>query len=158
MIYANDLINAEKHKEVNAKLVDKLKRKKPSNLDQNFQKLHEQVFEEIYCLKCANCCKTTSPIFYMKDIERASKALKIKPSIFINQYLKVDEEKDYVLKSAPCPFLDYENYCVIYKDRPTACREYPHTDRKRMVQILDITLKNTHICPAVARIFTRLKD
>jgi hypothetical protein len=65
----------------------------------------------------------------------------------------IDDDKDYVLKSAPCPFLDHENYCTIYKDRPTACREYPHTNRKRMHQILEITLKNTLVCPAVARIF-----
>jgi Fe-S-cluster containining protein len=92
----------------------------------------------------------------MKDIERAAKALRLKPSTFIEQYLKIDEDKDFVLKSSPCPFLDYENYCTIYQDRPTACREYPHTDRKRMVQILDLTLKNTSVCPAVARIFTKL--
>jgi Fe-S-cluster containining protein len=157
MIYDSDLAQAEKSKEINSKLVDKLKRKKPSNLDVTFQDLHDQVFEEIDCLQCANCCKTTSPIFYMKDIERAAKALRLKPNTFIEQYLKIDEDKDYILKSSPCPFLDYENYCTIYKDRPTACREYPHTNRKRIVQILDLTLKNTQICPAVARIFTQLK-
>lgn len=158
MIYAKDLENAEKRKEINAKLVGQLKRKKPANLDQIFQANHDKVFEEIDCLKCANCCKTTSPIFYMKDIERAAKAIKIKPAQFIEQYLKIDEDKDYILKSTPCPFLDYENYCTIYKDRPTACREYPHTDRKRIVQILDLTLKNTEICPAVARIFNQLNS
>jgi hypothetical protein len=89
----------------------------------------------------------------MKDIERASKALRIKPTQFIENYLMIDDDKDYVLKSAPCPFLDYENYCTIYKDRPTACREYPHTNRKRIHQILDLTLKNTLVCPAVASIF-----
>ena len=77
MIYSEDLANAIKYKDVNANLVNKLKRKKPGNLDQTFQDLHQQVFEEIDCLKCANCCKTTSPIFYMKDIERAAKALRI---------------------------------------------------------------------------------
>jgi Fe-S-cluster containining protein len=92
----------------------------------------------------------------MKDIERAAKALRIKPNAFIEQYLKIDEDKDYILKSSPCVFLDYDNYCTIYKDRPTACREYPHTDRKRIVQIIDLTLKNAHVCPAVAKIFTKL--
>jgi uncharacterized protein len=157
MLYSKDLEIAQKRKETNTKLVEKLKRKKPSNLDQTFQELHDEVFEEIDCLQCANCCKTTSPIFYMKDIERAAKALRIKPNAFIEQYLRIDEDKDYILKSSPCVFLDYENYCIIYKDRPTACREYPHTNRKRMVQILDLTLKNAHVCPAVARIFTKIE-
>lgn len=156
MDYAKDLEKAIKNKDTNAKITEKLKRKKPSNLDEVFHELHDRVFEDIDCLKCANCCKTTSPIFYMKDIERAAKALRIKPAQFIENYLTIDSDNDYVLKSAPCPFLDDENYCSIYKDRPTACREYPHTDRKRMVQILDISYKNTLVCPAVARIFENL--
>lgn len=32
---------------------------------------------------------------------------------------------------------------------PTACREYPLTYRVRMGQILDLTMKNGEICPAV---------
>lgn len=156
MQYRKELDNAVKNKQINLKLVERLKRKKPSNLDEVFHELHHKVFEEIDCLKCANCCKTTSPVFYMKDIERAAKALRLKPAQFIEKYLKIDEDNDYIFKSSPCPFLDDENYCMIYKDRPTACREYPHTDRKRMIQILDISFKNTLICPAVSKIFNQI--
>ncbi len=158
MIYNNELIQAQNKLDSNARLIEKFKRKKPKDLDAVFGNLHHKVFEQIDCLKCANCCKTTSPIFYMTDIERAAKALKIKPMAFIEKYLKIDKDNDYVLKSAPCPFLDYENYCTIYSSRPTACREYPHTNRKRMNQILDLTLKNSTVCPAVARIFNHLNQ
>ena len=51
----------------------RLKLKQPRDLDQQFHNLHDEVFEKIDCLACANCCKTTSPIFYEKDIERLSK-------------------------------------------------------------------------------------
>ena len=152
------LLLAEKHKKENKALVKKLKKAKPKKLDETVHNLHNEVFEEIDCLECANCCKTTSPIFYERDIDRLSKHLKIKPSDFIDTYLKIDEDKDYVLKTAPCPFLDYENYCTVYESRPTACREYPHTNRKRFYQILDLSFKNTDICPAVADIFERLKE
>ncbi|MBK9282886.1 MAG: YkgJ family cysteine cluster protein [Sphingobacteriaceae bacterium] len=135
----------------------RLKSKSPADLDQHFHLLHEEVFSEIDCLSCANCCKTTSPIFYERDIERASKALKMKPGDFTTKYLQIDADKDYVLKSAPCPFLDAENYCSIYESRPNACREYPHTNRKKMIQILDLTTKNTLVCPAVLKITTELK-
>ncbi|MEQ9413386.1 MAG: YkgJ family cysteine cluster protein, partial [Cyclobacteriaceae bacterium] len=108
-------------------------------------------------LDCANCCKTTSPIFYETDIERASKALRIKPGDFVEKYLRVDEDKDYVLKSSPCPFLDDENYCGIYESRPKACREYPHTHRKKMVQVMELTYKNTMVCPAVLEMVERLQ-
>jgi uncharacterized protein len=118
---------------------------------------HEQAFEEVDCLSCANCCKTTSPIFYQKDIERLAKHLKMRPTAFIEKYLHIDEDNDYVLNVAPCPFLDSENYCTVYEARPTACREYPHTDRKRFYQLLDLTLKNTFICPAAYKVMEGLK-
>lgn len=139
------------------KLFARLKSTKPKNLDQVMQELHEEAFEETDCLSCANCCKTTSPIFYQKDIERVARHLKMRPSEFIDKYLHIDEDKDYVLNTAPCPFLDADNYCSVYEHRPTACREYPHTDRKRFYQILDLTLKNTAICPAAYAIVEKLK-
>jgi len=108
-------------------------------------------------LDCANCCKTTSPIFYQKDIERLAKSLRIKPAKFIDEYLHVDEDKDYVLNTSPCPFLDAENYCMVYESRPNACREYPHTNRKRFYQLINLTEKNLDICPAVVDIVEKLK-
>jgi Fe-S-cluster containining protein len=141
----------------NRKFFDKLKKISADQLDKIVHPVHEDVFEEMDCLTCANCCKTTSPIFYQADIERVARKLRIKPSEFIDQYLHVDEDNDYVLNTAPCPFLDGENYCLVYEARPTACREYPHTNRKRFRQILNLTLKNTQVCPAVYEIVERLK-
>ncbi len=148
---------AEKLKKENQQFFNKLKLRKPKNLDEVFHEAHEEAFEQIDCLTCANCCKTTSPIFYQKDIERAAKAVKLKPGAFIEKYLRLDEDNDYVLQIAPCPFLDGDNYCGIYNDRPNACREYPHTDRKKIQQILDLTFKNTLVCPAVLRITEEAK-
>jgi Fe-S-cluster containining protein len=141
----------------NKKFLLGLKKKDPRKIDDLFHTAHEEVFEEINCLDCANCCKTTSPIFYQTDIERVARSLRIKPGEFIEQYLKIDEDKDYVLKSSPCPFLDEDNYCKVYEDRPKACREYPHTDRKKIIQIMDLTHKNTLVCPAVLQMVERIK-
>ncbi len=141
----------------NKKFLIGLKKKNPREVDDAFHEVHEEVFQEMDCLECANCCKTTSPIFYQTDIERVAKALRMKPGDFIEKYLRIDEDKDYVLKSSPCPFLDSDNYCSVYADRPKACREYPHTDRKKMVQIMDLTHKNTLVCPAVFEMVERLK-
>lgn len=141
----------------NRKFLSSLKKKDPRKVDDAFHELHEEVFEEIDCLTCANCCKTTSPIFYQTDIERVAKSLRMKPGDFIEKYLRIDEDKDYVLKSSPCPFLDSDNYCKVYDDRPKACREYPHTDRKKIVQITELTYKNTLVCPAVLEMVERLK-
>ncbi|MDX9881826.1 MAG: YkgJ family cysteine cluster protein [Prolixibacteraceae bacterium] len=130
-------------------LFKKLKKKKPKNLDEVVQKLHAEAFGQFDCLTCANCCSTISPIVTDKDIERLAKHLKMKAADFIGQYLYRDEDNDYVFKETPCPFLLPDKYCAVYEQRPRACREYPHTDRKRFVQILNLTHKNCGVCPVV---------
>ncbi len=149
--------NAKRKSVDNKKFLQSIKKKDARDVDDAFHTAHEEVFEKIDCLTCANCCKTTSPIFYQNDIERVAKSLRMKPGDFIEKYLRVDEDNDYVLKSSPCPFLDNENYCTVYHNRPKACREYPHTDRKKMVQITDLTYRNTLVCPAVLEIVEKVK-
>lgn len=148
---------ASNRKEEHKKLLTGLKKKSSNDVDKLFQRLHDEAFEKIDCLQCANCCKTTSPIFYQRDIERLAKHFRIRPSEFIEQYLHIDEDNDYVLNVAPCPFLGDDNYCSVYDSRPTACREYPHTDRKRVQQIFDLTLKNASVCPAVFDILENIR-
>jgi Fe-S-cluster containining protein len=141
----------------NKKYFDKLKKKTPKNLDYIMQDIHNAEFKKTDCLDCANCCKTTGPLFTLADIERISKHLRQKPQQFIERYLRVDEDQDYVLKSVPCAFLDQDNTCFIYDVRPKACREFPHTDRKKFQQITDLTLKNLSICPAAFNIVEEMK-
>ncbi|NER15257.1 YkgJ family cysteine cluster protein [Leptobacterium flavescens] len=142
----------------NKKYLAKLKKKPPKDLDYRMRELHEEEFAETDCLQCANCCKTTGPLFTNADIERISRHFKLKPQQFINQYLKLDEDSDHVLQELPCVFLGYDNYCSIYEVRPKACREYPHTDRKKFYQINKLTLKNTAICPAAYNIVEKMKS
>jgi Fe-S-cluster containining protein len=148
---------AEKNKAVNRAILKKVKQGILPQTDQVMQELHEKAFEEINCLSCANCCKTTSPIVTDRDIDRIAKHLKLKPSALVAQYLRVDEDQDYVFKTAPCPFLESDNRCSIYDVRPTACRTYPHTDRKKFQQLTELTYKNSFICPAVQRMLALLE-
>ena len=140
------------------KFLETLKKKPPKNLDYLVQQTHEEVFEKIDCLQCANCCKTTGPLFMEKDIERISKHLKMKPKDFEQKFLRVDEDEDKVLQNLPCWFLNDDNTCSIYEFRPKACREFPHTDRKKIYQINHLTIKNTLFCPAAYLFVEKLKD
>ncbi len=146
----------EKRKE-NKVFFKKLKKVKPKILDAQIHTLHNEVFTCTDCLKCANCCTTTGPLFTYKDINRIAKHLKLKPSAFTEKYLTIDEDKDFVLKQVPCIFLSKENHCSIYNVRPKACREFPHTDRIKQHQILKLTEKNVSVCPAVYEIVEKLK-
>lgn len=146
----------DKHKE-NKTFFTKLKKKPPKQLDYLMQELHDEAFKRTDCLDCANCCKTTGPLFTDKDIVRISKHFKMKQQHFIDTYLRVDEDNDYVLQSVPCPFLGADNYCSIYDVRPKACSGFPHTDRKKFHQISNLTLKNVAICPAAFNIVEAMK-
>lgn len=146
----------DKHIE-NKKFFTKLKKKPPKKLDTTMQELHEEEFSRTDCLECANCCKTTGPLFTDKDVERIAKFLKIKPQKFEEQYLYRDDDGDWVLQQVPCTFLGADNYCSIYDVRPKACREYPHTDRKKFQQISNLTMKNVAICPAAFNIVEKMK-
>jgi hypothetical protein len=150
------LNKAIQHKKENKKFLTGFSKRK--DVDESFHALHEDAFERIDCLTCANCCKTTSPIFRDVDIDRIAKHLGMRPSLFTEKYLHIDEDNDWVLNSSPCAFLGEDNYCSIYEVRPKACREYPHTNRKNMHQIMDLTYRNTMVCPAVASIVDKLRS
>ncbi|WP_298487903.1 YkgJ family cysteine cluster protein [uncultured Maribacter sp.] len=147
---------SEKQNE-NKKFFTKLKKKPPKNLDYVMQELHEEEFKKTDCLECANCCKTTGPLFTNADVERIAKHFRQKPQKFIENYLRIDEDNDYVLQQVPCTFLGADNYCSIYDVRPKACREFPHTDRKKFQQISNLTMKNVAICPAAYNIVEEMK-
>jgi len=150
-------LSKEKHVETK-KYFARLKKKTPKRLDLLMQDLHDEEFAKADCLECANCCKTSSPIFTDKDIARISKHFRMKEQQFISQYLQRDEDDFMVLQQAPCTFLDEnDNTCTIYDVRPKACAEYPHTNRKKFIQLTNLTLKNTEICPAAFNIVEALK-
>ena len=141
----------------NRELVNRLKRKPPADLDERVRELHREVFSRINCLDCANCCRTLGPRITDKDISRIAKYLKLRPSELTESYLRVDEDGDYVFREMPCPFLRPDNFCSIYEQRPAACRDYPHTDRKRFYQVLDLALKNSFTCPGVMGVLEKLR-
>ncbi len=133
-------------------------KKKLEKMDQEVHSLHEKIMSCTDCLQCANCCRSLGPAIYNKDIERMAKALRMKPSEVVQQYLRKDEDGDYVFQSMPCPFLMSDNYCMIYENRPKACREYPHTDRRKFYQIYKLTMKNAYTCPVAYEVLKELKN
>jgi Fe-S-cluster containining protein len=136
----------------------RLKNQDKKQLDQLINRLHEEVFACTDCLKCANCCTTTGPLLTDKDIGRLAKYEGMRPAAFTETFLHLDEDGDYIFKQMPCRYLNGDNTCRIYDIRPKACREYPHTDRHKQHQILNLTRKNAEVCPAVFEIVERLKS
>ena len=119
--------------------------------------LHEEAFSKIDCLQCAACCKNYSPRFKTPDIKRISKHLNMKEGVFIETYLRVDEEGDYVVKQIPCPFLGQDNFCSIYDERPSDCHRFPYTDEDVLLKRPQLTEKNATFCPAVFYVLEKLQ-
>jgi Fe-S-cluster containining protein len=118
--------------------------------------LHDEAFSKIDCLQCANCCKNYSPRFKTPDIKRISKHLKMRESDFIEKFLRVDEDGDFVVRSTPCPFLGQDNFCSIYEQRPSDCHRFPYTDEDVFIKRAQLTLKNSTFCPAVYYVLEKL--
>lgn len=136
----------------------KKNKKKLESMDVEVHTLHNKITKRTDCLTCANCCRSLGPSITNKDVERIAKVLKMKVTDLIKKYMKIDEDNDLVFQLMPCPFLGTDNYCSIYESRPKACREYPHTDRKRFFQIYNLSIKNAYTCPIVFEVLQKLTD
>lgn len=162
MSYTSDIIDEMNRRsdsvaKENKLFLERIVKTKPKNLDKLVNELHDEAFKKIDCLECAKCCSSLGPQIFESDIERLASALKMKTSILKDSYIRLDEEGDYVFKQSPCPFLCDDNLCSVYASRPKACREYPHTDRKRFYQVARKTYHNAMVCPAVYSILESLK-
>ncbi|MCH5597072.1 YkgJ family cysteine cluster protein [Niabella ginsengisoli] len=120
--------------------------------------LHDEAFENVNCLECANCCKNYSPRFKTPDVKRISKYLGMKESAFIDTYLRVDEDGDFVVKTSPCPFLNNDNSCHIYEQRPSDCARFPYTDEDVFIKRQTLTLKNSEFCPITYYVLEKLLE
>ena len=140
-LFKNFLARANKNKVLNA-----------------LPQLHEEAFEKVDCLKCAACCKNYSPRFKTPDVKRISRHLGMKESIFIETYLRVDDEGDFVTKSTPCPFLGSDNYCSIYEQRPSDCARFPYTNEDIIIKRQQLTLKNSSFCPITFYVLDQLAE
>ncbi len=133
-----------------------LKRADKNKVLKQLPDLNEEAFEKVDCLQCANCCKSYSPRFKTPDIKRISKYLGMKEGVFIDTYLRIDNEGDYILQSKPCSFLGADNYCTIYDVRPSDCSRFPYTDEDVLLKRPQITIKNSSFCPITYYVLEKL--
>jgi len=151
------LVNWEKKSRERQKLYKQfLQRVSKNEVLSRQQEIHEDAFNKVDCLSCANCCKKYSPRFKTPDIKRISKLLGLREGVFIETYLKEDEDGDFVLQTVPCPFLGSDNFCSIYEDRPSDCRRFPYTDEDVLIKRASLTLKNSSFCPITYYTLERL--
>ena len=152
------LDRAKRKKKVLSRFLVKLGQSK-IQLAKAAREADKEVWQEVNCLACANCCKRMTPTFTRTDINRISKHFKMTPREFSEKWLKVDGTKDYINKSIPCQFLGSDNKCTIYSIRPKDCAEFPHFIRKDFrYQVQQKTFtENMSYCPATVVFVEKLQ-
>ncbi len=138
------------------KVVSSLRKMRPKEAENLISRLDEELFSEIDCLECGNCCRTLGPRIRNRDIQNLASELRMGTRGFINTYLKRDEEGDFIFKRMPCPFLGNSHICSVYPIRPGACVDYPHTNGRQVQSNLGLLIKNSETCPVVYEILNRL--
>lgn len=118
-----------------------------------------EVWKEVDCLSCANCCKSMTPTFTVKDIKRISAHFGMTPTAFKEKWLFYEKrDKDWQNKQQPCQFLDLkDNKCSIYAVRPEDCSGFPHLSKKKMVDYMHVHKQNIIYCPATYQMVERMK-
>jgi Fe-S-cluster containining protein len=116
-----------------------------------------EVWKDVDCTTCANCCKTMTPVFTKADIKRISTHLRMSPKAFFDKWLEVEEDTGSTINSVqPCQFL-VDDKCSIYEVRPKDCAEFPHHNKKPFDLYNDTFIQNVHRCPATYNLIERLK-
>jgi uncharacterized protein len=140
--------------------MNKVEKNPPKNLKQMTNEIHNEVFAEIDCLTCGNCCKTMTPTFTTKDISRISKHLGMSEAVFKKKYLYFDKkDRDWMNVKQPCQFLNLEdNKCSIYEVRPHDCASFPHINIKDWVDYVHVHKQNIEYCPATFRMVEKMQE
>jgi Fe-S-cluster containining protein len=126
-------------------------------LDAIVQETTDEVWKQIDCLACGNCCRTLQIVVDDKDIARLAQRLKMTPRQFSQQYVGTDAFGLH-LKSTPCVFLGDDNRCSVYEDRPQACHDFPYLHAEDFRSRTFMMIDNTATCPIVFNVWQRLKE
>jgi len=141
------------------RFLTKLENERPRGIDKITPVIEQEVWSEVDCLTCANCCKKMSPTFTKQDLIRISAHLNMTVDAFKEKWLFFDKkDKDWMNVKQPCQFLDLKtNMCSIYEVRPADCAGFPHLSKKKAVDYMHVHKQNIEYCPATFKKVEKLK-
>ena len=135
----------------------RMEKNPPANIDRLTPAIDAEVWKEVDCLSCANCCKKMTPTFTVKDLKRISAHFKVTPDEFRKKWLK-KQDGDFVNVLNPCQFLDLNtNMCSIYSVRPEDCAGFPHLTKRKFSEYAHVHKQNIEYCPATFKMVEKLK-
>ena len=136
----------------------RMEKNTPKGIDKLTAGAAKEVWAEVDCLSCANCCKKMTPTFTTKDIKRISAHFNETPEAFRKKWLRKDRNKDLINKTEPCQFLNLkDNKCSIYEIRPADCAGFPHLTKTKWGEYAHIHKQNIDFCPATFSMVQKIK-
>lgn len=131
----------------------------PKGLDAMVKDIDREVWQEVDCLSCSNCCRKMTPTFTEGDVRRISKYLDMSAETFRERWLRLDRNGDWMNRTQPCQFLDSQtNMCSIYEVRPKDCAGFPHLTRRKMTDYMVWHRQNIEYCPATFKMVEKLMN
>lgn len=146
-------------KRIFRRFLSRVEKQPPRGLSLMAATIEQEVWREIDCLSCANCCKKMTPTFNKADIKRISAHFGQTPEEFKKKWLyKERGTGDMVNKKQPCQFLNLkDNKCSIYAIRPADCAGFPHLPKK-MKDYIHVHKQNIEFCPATHRLVEKMME
>lgn len=141
------------------RFLTKLENNPPALLDVYAEEADKEVWQEVNCLACSNCCRTMTPTFNFQDLRRISAHLGMTIKAFKEKWLYKNRKGEWMNRSQPCQFLDRKtNMCSIYAVRPDDCAGFPHLTKKPMTDYMHVHRQNVHYCPATFKMVEKLME
>ncbi len=145
------------HRSAFRKFLNKTEKTPPRGIDKLTPIVSKEVWEEVDCLSCANCCKKMTPTFTNQDVKRIAAHFNQTPAAFTAQWLEKDKNKDWVNTTQPCQFLNLaDNKCSIYEIRPVDCSGFPHLTKKKWSEYAHVHKQNIDYCPATFKMVEKM--
>lgn len=139
------------------RFLNKTEKAPPKGIDKLTPIIEMEVWKEVDCITCANCCKKMTPTFTPADLKRISRHFNQTQQQFKDQWLRIDKNKDLINKTEPCQFLNLlDNKCSIYEVRPADCSGFPHLSKKKWTDYAYIHKQNIDYCPATFRMVQKM--
>jgi Fe-S-cluster containining protein len=137
--------------------LNKSEKKPPAGIARLTTDIAAEVWAEVDCLSCANCCKKMTPTFTTQDLKRISAHFNQTPEAFTKQWLEKDKNKDMVNVNQPCQFLNLaDNKCSIYAIRPVDCAGFPHLTKRKWSEYAHVHKQNIDYCPATFKMVEKM--
>jgi uncharacterized protein len=146
-------------KRIFRRFLTRMEKQPPRGLQGLASAIEQDVWKEVDCLTCANCCKKMTPTFNVADIKRISAHFGQTPDEFKEKWLyKERNTGDWLNKKQPCQFLNLkDNKCSIYEIRPADCAGFPHLPKK-MKDYIHVHKQNIEYCPATHRLVEKMME